>query len=262
MTAWSVFPWFFGASVVCWALGGIFILRKQKSVWVYSLTFLGWLALAAFVVLLWVNLQRPPLRTLGETRLWYAVWVPLCSLFIAWRWRMQWPIIYGTALSVLFLGITLAYPESHDKTLMPALQSPWFIPHVIVYMLAYAFLTAAALSGMQGLWLSFRKQTALHIVEIADSVVWIGLALLTMGLLFGALWAKEAWGHYWTWDPKETWAFLTWSAYLFYIHIRIQHPQKYNLAFLLLNIAWVVLLLCWLGVNVMPSASQSAHIYT
>lgn len=59
-----------------------------------------------------------------------------------------------------------------------------------------------------------------------DNLVYIGTAFLTLGLLFGALWAKEAWGHYWTWDPKETWAFLTWIGYILYIHYRFYHPRE------------------------------------
>ncbi|PIY34486.1 MAG: cytochrome C assembly protein, partial [Bacteroidetes bacterium CG_4_10_14_3_um_filter_42_6] len=75
-------------------------------------------------------------------------------------------------------------------------------------------------------------------------------------------WAKEAWGHYWTWDPKETWAFLTWIVYLVYIHIRYQHDQKELWALWLLGLAFVVLLVCWFGVNYLPSAANSVHVYT
>jgi hypothetical protein len=52
------------------------------------------------------------------------------------------------------------------------------------------------------------------------ALVSIGFAFLTMGIVMGALWAKEAWGDYWTWDPKETWAAVTWMAYLLYLHAR------------------------------------------
>jgi len=81
-------------------------------------------------------------------------------------------------------------------------------------------------------------------------------------LLFGALWAKEAWGHYWTWDPKETWAFITWIIYLLYLHFR--YPQKLtaNQLFWTLLIAFLVLLMCWFGVNYLPSAANSIHTYT
>jgi ABC-type transport system involved in cytochrome c biogenesis permease subunit len=83
-----------------------------------------------------------------------------------------------------------------------------------------------------------------------------------MGLLFGALWAKEAWGHYWTWDPKETWAFLTWAVYLIYIHARIKNSIKTHQATWILALAFAVLLVAWFGVNYLPSAVNSVHTYS
>ena len=58
-------------------------------------------------------------------------------------------------------------------------------------------------------------------MSLCDNLVYVGMAFLTIGMLFGALWAKEAWGHYWNWDPKETWAAATWLGYLIYIHYRL-----------------------------------------
>ena len=95
-----------------------------------------------------------------------------------------------------------------------------------------------------------------------DNIVYIGFGFLTLGLIFGALWAKEAWGHYWTWDPKETWAFLTWAVYLIYIHFRIKSNLSHKSVFLILMLAFVVLLICWFGINYLPSAQNSVHVYS
>ena len=112
---------------------------------------------------------------------------------------------------------------------MPALQSPWFAPHVIVYMFAYAVLGAAALMSAYLLW--FKKSPINdHEMDICDNLVQVGWAFMTVGILFGALWAKEAWGHYWAWDPKETWAAATWFAYLAYIHVRIRSDRYRRVA--------------------------------
>ena len=102
----------------------------------------------------------------------------------------------------------------------------------------------------------------MKILNVADNLVYIGFAFLTLGLLFGALWAKKAWGHYWTWDPKETWAFLTWLVYLIYIHTRYFHYTKVRLHLWMLSFIFVVLLLCWFGINYMPSAQNSVHVYS
>ncbi len=88
---------------------------------------------------------------------------------------------------------------------MPALQSPWFVPHVTVYMFSYSVLGCAFIMACAGL----AKHRADYL-EATDKLVYTGLAFLTVGMLTGAIWAKAAWGHYWSWDPKETWAAVTW----------------------------------------------------
>jgi len=159
--------------------------------------------------------------------------------------------------------VNLAHPEAHDKTLMPALQSMWFVPHVIVYLVAYALLGASALAALRGLWQEERggKNTA-EILGVAESLVVLGFVFLTAGLVFGAVWAKEAWGHYWTWDPKETWAFLTWAIYLVYIHLACYRPMTRHSAFILIAGGFVVLLICWFGLNYMSAGVASVHTYS
>ena len=147
------------------------------------------------------------------------------------------------------------------KTLMPALQSPWFAPHVIVYMFAYAVLGAAA---VMAIYLLFIKKSGIAAEEfdITDNLVYVGLAFLTIGMLFGALWAKEAWGHYWLWDPKETWAAITWLAYLIYVHYRQLPRHRERLALWILIGSFVLLQMCWWGINYLPSAQgSSVHTY-
>ena len=139
------------------------------------------------------------------------------------------------------------FDSYNTKTLVPALQSPWFAPHVFVYIFAYALLGVAVVIAW---W------------KLADDLVYISLAFLTIGMLFGALWAKEAWGHYWSWDPKETWAAITWLAYLIYIHYRQLPQQRNRLALWILIGSFVLLQMCWWGINYLPSAqSSSVHTY-
>ncbi len=251
----SVFPLLAGGAVVLWGAGLFLrgILRPRSG----NILYVGGIVLVAgYTAWLWIHLGRPPMRTLGETRLWYALLLPVVAFGLSMRWRIGWPMIYGAAMAGVFLAINVLRPDAFDKTLMPALQSAWFVPHVVVYILAYAFLTASAFGAAQFFWKSENTLPA------CDRAVWIGLAFLMMGLLFGALWAKEAWGHYWTWDPKETWAFLTWVIYLAYVHIRIRHPEARRFAAGFLLAAVVILGTCWFGVNYLPSAKTSVHTYT
>ena len=112
---------------------------------------------------------------------------------------------------------------------MPALQSPWFTPHVIVYMFAYAMLGAATVMAVYLLWFK-KKGIERHEMALCDNLTYVGLAFMTLGMLSGAVWAKAAWGHYWAWDPKETWAAATWFSYLAYIHFRLGCPAAYRKA--------------------------------
>ena len=222
----------------------------------------GTLIFAYYITILWISLDRAPMRTLGETRLWYSFFLGVIGYLTYLRWNYKWFLVYSVLMSVLFMIINMIYPENFSKTLMPALQSPWFVPHVIVYIFAYALLGAASIVAVYGLWLEYFRVFRRNLLQLADNLVYIGFAFLTLGLLFGAVWAKEAWGHYWTWDPKETWAFITWMAYLLYMHFRYFHPKKVRTPVWILALAFVILLIAWFGVNYLPSAQSSIHVYS
>lgn len=262
---WENFIYFAIVAVLLWATGA-WAAWKDKATVAYTTTVSGLLVFFAFILSMWVSLERPPLRTMGETRLWYSFFLPLAGLVVYSRWKYKWILSFSTILSVVFVCVNLFKPEIHSKTLMPALQSPWFAPHVIVYMFAYAVLGAAA---VMALFLLFRKKPLTSEMDITDNLVYVGLAFLTIGMLFGALWAKEAWGHYWSWDPKETWAAITWLAYLVYVHYRLtpkaksQEPKANRLALWMLIGSFVLLQMCWWGINYLPSAQgSSVHTYS
>ena len=163
-------------------------------------------------------------------------------------------------LAIVFLALTWFKSGLRLKSLMPALQSPWFAPHVIVYMFSYALLGAATIMAV---YMLIRKgKTTDKEINLTDNLVFVGLAFLTFGMLFGALWAKEAWGTYWTWDPKETWAAATWLCYLVYMHLRKAKPGEWKTACVVLLVSFVCLQICWWGINYLPSAQGlSIHTY-
>ena len=252
-------------AIACWALGTLLsILGKRTPALklpAIVLSFGGSLIMGAFIAFYWVLLDRPPLRTLGETRLWYAALIPLVGLLVEYRWKIGWLKYYCMALAAFFLGINMLHPEVFDKTLMPALQSPWFIPHVIVYLVGYVLLAASSLTALHNVSLQVRKKENSAGESVSHYLALLGFVLLSFGLIFGALWAKEAWGHYWTWDPKETGAFLSWLAYLGYLHAWRSKIERAKLQWYL-ALSFVVLLVCWFGVNYLPSAANSVHTYT
>jgi ABC-type transport system involved in cytochrome c biogenesis permease subunit len=263
---WIDFPLYSGIIGCIWLIGLVFLFlayTKQTYVKVaLPILFLGWAVLLLFVAKLWIELDRPPMRTLGETRLWYATFLPFVGFVTYFRWKYKWFLVYSVLLSSVFLIINYLNPETYSKTLMPALQSPWFVPHVLVYLFSYAVLAASSIVAMKGIYDYSKGILSEETLKLADNLVYIGFAFLTLGLLFGAMWAKEAWGHYWTWDPKEIWAFLTWMGYLTYIHYRYFHSHKTKQSLTILAMAFVVLLVCWFGVNYLPVAQTSVHTYT
>ena len=258
---WNLFIIFAVAALLLWTVGA-WAAWKGRSRVAYITTALGLAVFFTFIVGLWVTLDRPPLRTMGETRLWYSFFLPLAGLIVYSRWKYKWILSFSTILALVFICVNLFKPEIHDKTLMPALQSPWFAPHVIVYMFAYAVLGAAAVMAIYLLFIK-KSDIADQEFDITDNLVYVGLAFLTIGMLFGALWAKEAWGHYWSWDPKETWAAITWLAYLIYVHYRQLQLHRERLALWIIIISFVLLQMCWWGINYLPSAQgSSVHTYS
>mgnify|MGYP000673668134 CR=1 FL=1 len=265
---WDIFIWFGIAAVLLSACGAVAALgandhwsvsslkyRRRRS-WAIASTSMAVSVMVAFIVLLWISLERPPLKTMGETRLWYSFFALISGLFTYVRWRYKWILSFSTVLATVFIVINILKPEIHDQSLMPALQSPWFIPHVTVYMFSYSLLGCAFLIAVFGL---FKKGK--DMLQAADTLVYIGTAFLTFGMLSGAIWAKEAWGHYWSWDPKETWAAITWLMYLFYIHLRLAGRTSRATLCILMILAFACLQMCWWGVNYLPSAQNSVHVY-
>lgn len=262
MTSWESFSYYSLLATGFWVIGAWAAWRQKRPWSVFLFTILGILAYFSFILGLWTSLERPPLRTIGETRLWYSFFLPIVGLMIYRRWRYKWILAFSTFMAFIFICINIFKPEIHDKTMMPALQSPWFTPHVIVYMFSYALLGAATLMAI---WLLFLKKNepTLDEMTMTDNLVYVGVAFLTFGMLFGALWAKEAWGHYWNWDPKETWAAATWLSYLCYMHFRLARPGKTKTALTILLIAFLLLQMCWWGINFLPSAkATSIHTYS
>ena len=164
---WNYFFAFALGAVICWALGAAAAWKDRRRVAVVA-TAVGLMVFFAYVVSLWTALERPPMRTMGETRLWYSFFLPLAGLLVYGRWHYKWILSFSTVLSAVFICVNLFKPEIHSKALMPALQSPWFAPHVIVYMFAYALLGAA-----------FRRRSATRVRSLRSATIslpWAGLS--------------------------------------------------------------------------------------
>ena len=258
MITWNNFDWFALLSISLCGSGAVFALfSKERNRWAILLTLMGTLVFAVFIAGFWIYLQRPPLRTMGETRLWYSFFMVISCLLTYIRWKYPWILSFSTVVGAVFALINILKPEIHDQSLMPALQSPWFIPHVTIYMFSYSVLGCAFILSCMGL---FKHRS--NYLEAADKLIYTGLAFLTVGMLTGAIWAKAAWGHYWSWDPKETWAAVTWTGYLLYVHLRLFRKASPRMLYWIVIASFLALQMCWYGVNYLPAARQSVHSYS
>ena len=252
--AWNIFPLWAGIVMLIAATASIWALvKRERSTMAVATMALAILAMGGFIALLWATLERPPLRTMGETRLWYSFFILVSGLFTYSRWHYRWIMLFATVLAGVFIIINIAKPEIHDQTLMPALQSLWFVPHVSVYMFSYSLLGCATLLSAVAL---VRKSTDMDMA--IERLLYAGLAFLSVGMLTGALWAKDAWGAYWSWDPKESWALVSMMVYAVALHARrlpwLRRARHYHL---FIALSFLVLLMTCFGVNMLLSGLHS-----
>jgi len=101
----------------------------------------------------------------------------------------------------------------------------------------------------------------LNIAQILDNIsyriIGLGFPLLTIGIIAGAVWANEAWGSYWSWDPKETWALITWLVFAAYLHARITKGWQGRKPAILAATGFAVVWVCYLGVNLLGKGLHS-----
>lgn len=155
------------------------------------------------------------------------------------------------AVAVIFAFLSLA--RIRFATLMPALRSIWFVPHLLIYMLAYSLLALSLLAILaRPLLKRIPEELPRQLLSVASS-------LLLLGMLCGAVWAQAAWGNYWTWDAKECWAAATWMISLAGLHAGNKTRRAVLTASVLL--AFAAMQMSWYGVNHLPAAKKSLHTY-
>lgn len=186
-----------------------------------------------------------PVLVIGAVLLALGAFLALKETWSSWKIPVA-----ALVLAAVFALISVA--RINFGTLMPALRSIWFIPHLIVYMLAYSILAIAAVTGIISLFTS-RIPSGLprRLLSTASS-------LLLVGMLCGAVWARQAWGDWWTWDAKECWAAVTWLLTLAGTHSR---PGRRHLLVLFTVLSFLAMQVTWYGVNYLPSSDRSLHTY-
>jgi len=223
---------------------------------------LGFLLLLPGVVFRGVSANRVPWGNMYEFSITGALAFSAAYLFALKKYKLRW-LGLPVALSVLLtLGtaVTLLYRPS--APLMPALKSPWLVIHVSaaiisggVFLLAnciaatYLILDRYEQRGLRPVWAE-KLPTLEALDNLSYRLVALVFPLWTFSVIAGAIWAEAAWGRYWGWDPKETWAFITWVAYAAYLHARVTIGWRGRKAAWLCLLAGSTFLFNYIYVNV------------
>ena len=195
-----------------------------------------------------------------------------------------------------FANLTLSPEMQKSSPLVPALQSNWLMMHVSMMLLSYATLIMGSLLCILFLVISRYKDVDLKVNdnsslplynimldyyerkllspsnEISElgklkllqsidnwsyRIIGLGFPFLTIGIIAGGVWANEAWGSYWSWDPKETWALITWLVFATYLHARITKGWEGKKTAILGGLGFFVIWICYLGVNFLGKGLHS-----
>ena len=109
--SWDSFIWFAAVSVILWAVGSILAWTGNKRTAAMSIYGLGIAVFFAFILAMWISLERPPLRTMGETRLWYSFFLAVAGMIVYSRWKYKWILSFSTIMALVFIIVNLMKPE-------------------------------------------------------------------------------------------------------------------------------------------------------
>jgi cytochrome c-type biogenesis protein CcsB len=213
--------------------------RRRKAAGIaMMLTRLGGLLLIAAAAMRGLSVERPPLGNMFEFALVGCMFVVVVFVAIGLRRDVRWLglFVVGPVLLTLGLAITVFYTDASE--LLPSLKSVWLVIHVTVATFSVALFTIAfsvTILHLVQTWLESQDpegmsrlraivNTALPPSRSLDRTAYgihvVAFPLWTFTLIAGAIWAEQAWGHYWNWDPKEVWTFVIWVVYAAYLHAR------------------------------------------
>ncbi len=234
---------------------------------------LSWLAtglLIAGFVLRGLAAERFPLGNMYEFSLGAAIAVALVYLIAASRTDLRWLGVWviGAVLLTLGVAVTLLYTESAQ--LVPALKSWWLVIHVSAaaisggaftlsagFIVAYLIRQRAEDRGTSDSGLASRLPSAERLDALAYRTIAFVFPVWTFAVIAGAIWAENAWGRYWGWDPKETWAFITWVIYAGYLHARSTAGWKGRKAAIIGLIGFTSFIINFFGVNLFATGLHS-----
>lgn len=241
-----------------------------------------WVTVIAFsvntfgILLRWVESHQvhsgygyAPLSNLYESLVFFAWTIGAVYLWVERRYKNKTIGAFALPLAFLTMAYASLSPDKSIQPLIPALQSNWLIAHVITCFLGYAaFAVAFAVSVMYLVKSNDDNKRAGHssglhmppatvLDDITHKLVMFGFLFLTVGIITGAVWAKQAWTRYWSWDPKETWSLITWFIYAALLHFRMMRGWRGKRIAVISIIGFAAVLFTYFGVSFLLSGLHS-----
>jgi ABC-type transport system involved in cytochrome c biogenesis permease subunit len=242
------------------ALQVVFLFRRDDRLDPVS----HWALLTAFLCLAAVILVRslaigfPALTGTFESLVFFSA--SICLVLCAYRMQRKLvflPLVqFGATIVAAALLAVASSPIAPKDTLapIPALRSGWLVLHVSLSFIGEAFFVASFVSALAFL-LSASEGKKKDYDRLTYVSIAVGYPIFTAGALaFGAIWAEQAWGVWWSWDPKEIWALVTWLVYTMYLHLRLTRKRKDALPSIVAVAGFLCALFTFFGVNfLLPS---------
>lgn len=227
---------------------------------------LSWLALAllgAALVTRGIAVERAPLGNMYEFALAGAFAGLATFLVLAMKRNLDWLAVWVIVpvFALLGLAVTVLYTEAGP--LVPALNSAWLVVHVTAAVVAFGAFTVAAGASITSFvleWMRKRGSRAPWLATAPDEaqldrftyrLTAFAFPIWTFAVIAGAIWAENAWGRYWGWDPKETWALISWVAYAAYLHARVTAGWRPSRTMIIGLVGYATLLFNFFGVNIL-----------
>lgn len=237
---------------------------QGTSKWAFRLGLIGWVAHTAAILLRWVDSGFIPVSNMYESLSFYAWAIVAGALWLDWKMKHSAVAWLTMITGVVMIGLASLMPST-IKPLAPALQSVWLKLHVTFAFLGDAAFAIAFVAGLLYLmkrYLPFAWAKRLPELESLDKVgyqyICLGLPIYTIGaLIFGAIWAYYAWGSYWSWDPKETWALITFLIYALYLHLRLKQGMKGTVSAWFTVLGFIMVIFTYFGVNFLLAGLHS-----
>ena len=237
-----------------------------------SLTWLAFFLLLAGVVLRGVWAGRAPWGNMYEFSISAALGVLGVFLFMSFKRDLRWLGLFVVIPTLLWLGLAVTVLYTEAAQLVPALKSYWLVIHVAAAIICFGAFTMAGATASLALargraerrqattdvigWTS-RMPTSERLEVLTHRVIAFSFPLWTFAVVAGAIWAENAWGRYWGWDPKETWAFITWVVYAAYLHARSTAGWRGSRASWIAIAGWVSFMINYFGVNFFATGLHS-----